>query len=932
MSSGSDDYGRQSIGSVGVTLQQTPVPAFLNKLWILINDSSCDDLIAWDSSGGSFHVYDQARFSREILPRYFKHNNFASFIRQLNMYGFRKISNIEHGSLRSERDDIEFAHPNFIRGQDTLLELIKRRAPDNQQKQHQQPSQIGPSSTTIIQTPYMDPKSNRPVEFIHVLEDVKSLKNKQTSLNEKLNNIQTENEALWREISSLRQKHSKQQQIVSKLMEFLLHFVTNTQHNQRQVTGPMQPNLIQHHPHRSESDQQHQQQQSINTQNLLQNSGNLVNENDNGVMHSTTGNGSNGALKRKPLMIGDTDIELKPVKRNSAQQQQAQQQQQHGMHQQYQQQQPQSHRSIQHATRLVPNINVHPNDPNLNSLHQQHPLNIGRQQSVTINEISDNDQANWLHGTTSSPLVDLVPSPPPPSQLHPSDGNSGNFMVDETSAHRYHDDNDDAQHPTNDYWISNDDSMDFGPTTTTTRNDHIQNNNKYPNRSSTGRNIGDNGIFMPDFFLHTDNGVNQTASNDQHRSFSNNMTIAPSTNISMMNPLKEEQLDFGEQYHLATPNTLSMNPMVNYQQQQDIKQINQKFEQQSHGTENNNNNNESFSLDDFNSDVDGIQVALDSIRELIYSNLPDGTRIEDLFDVEDGSLLSPTNQQDFKQALIDATTQAQERSNTLAGDIIQTANIITSQAPTNQSKPNVVTFVTLPQGQQQHLTYPPVVTIRDIAVTRAISPTTINLSSLQSSDERIWNSSIPSTITAIPQRRKRAQPQQRAQPLTQPVLVQQQPLTIVKPVIQSSSSSPIVLQTTKTSAIPTVTVTSTKHTPIIHVPSTLLNKQLPTIKIQQPSTISPSIHGVEQQKNPSNPIIVLQTPRQSPQTSDSTGNNERQLLGQLLSESVIEEQRQTIETLEREKSNLQEKINKFEQQQQQRLENSSKDNNSGMFN
>lgn len=112
----------------------SPITAFLAKLWALVNDSSCDDLIAWDQSGSSFHVYDQARFAREILPRYFKHNNFASFIRQLNMYGFRKMSTIEHGSLNNERDDIEFAHPSFLRGQESLLEHIKRRAPEPQQK------------------------------------------------------------------------------------------------------------------------------------------------------------------------------------------------------------------------------------------------------------------------------------------------------------------------------------------------------------------------------------------------------------------------------------------------------------------------------------------------------------------------------------------------------------------------------------------------------------------------------------------------------------------------------------------------------------------------------------------------------------------------------------------------------------------------------
>ena len=50
------------------------------------------------------------------------------------MYGFRKMSTIEHGSLKNERDDIEFAHPSFLRGQESLLESIKRRAPESQQR------------------------------------------------------------------------------------------------------------------------------------------------------------------------------------------------------------------------------------------------------------------------------------------------------------------------------------------------------------------------------------------------------------------------------------------------------------------------------------------------------------------------------------------------------------------------------------------------------------------------------------------------------------------------------------------------------------------------------------------------------------------------------------------------------------------------------
>lgn len=41
--------------------------------------------------------------------------------------GFRKVTSLEQGSLKPEKDALEFAHPYFIRGREELLELIKRK-------------------------------------------------------------------------------------------------------------------------------------------------------------------------------------------------------------------------------------------------------------------------------------------------------------------------------------------------------------------------------------------------------------------------------------------------------------------------------------------------------------------------------------------------------------------------------------------------------------------------------------------------------------------------------------------------------------------------------------------------------------------------------------------------------------------------------------
>ncbi|XP_058053944.1 uncharacterized protein LOC131205732 isoform X2 [Anopheles bellator] len=195
----------------------TGVPAFLAKLWRLVEDSETNDLISWSTDGRSFIIQNQAQFAKELLPLNYKHNNMASFIRQLNMYGFHKITSIDNGGLRFDKDEMEFTHPCFQKDHPYLLEHIKRKIATSKQQQLQQAQQ---------HQQLQDDKSAMKLEAVsRVLSEVKNMRGRQDSLDSRFQTMKQENEALWREIAILRQKHHKQQQIVNKLIHFLVTIV-----------------------------------------------------------------------------------------------------------------------------------------------------------------------------------------------------------------------------------------------------------------------------------------------------------------------------------------------------------------------------------------------------------------------------------------------------------------------------------------------------------------------------------------------------------------------------------------------------------------------------------------------------------------------------------------------------------------------------------
>ena len=95
------------------------VPPFLEKLYNMLSEDGLEDYIAWGKDGTSIIVKRVAEFSKHILPRYFKHDKFSSFLRQLNMYNFYTI--------HQEPNMRQFSNPLFRREAKDDMKNIKRK-------------------------------------------------------------------------------------------------------------------------------------------------------------------------------------------------------------------------------------------------------------------------------------------------------------------------------------------------------------------------------------------------------------------------------------------------------------------------------------------------------------------------------------------------------------------------------------------------------------------------------------------------------------------------------------------------------------------------------------------------------------------------------------------------------------------------------------
>ncbi|XP_058514347.1 heat shock factor protein 3-like isoform X2 [Ochotona princeps] len=178
------------------------IPGFVYKLWSIVEEPALDPVICWSESGNSFCIMDEDIFAKEVLPKYFKHSNIPSFIRQLHLYGFRKV--IFDSVFQAKVNKVmEYHHPLFQKGNTSLMENIKRKGP------------VMKNNVGI-----------HPDDLQRMITEMHEINEMQNTMNGRFENLKVEYEVLLHELINLRQKNYQQQQLSTKLLQLILNITS----------------------------------------------------------------------------------------------------------------------------------------------------------------------------------------------------------------------------------------------------------------------------------------------------------------------------------------------------------------------------------------------------------------------------------------------------------------------------------------------------------------------------------------------------------------------------------------------------------------------------------------------------------------------------------------------------------------------------------
>ncbi|CAO1602759.1 kinase-regulated stress-responsive transcription factor skn7 [Xanthoria calcicola] len=210
--------GSQAAGAAGANSSSD----FVRKLYKMLEDPSYSQVVRWGDEGDSFVVLENERFTKSILPKHFKHSNFASFVRQLNKYDFHKVrhNNEDTGQSPYGPGAWEFKHPEFKANNKDSLDNIRRKAPAPRK-----PNQQG--GEEALPTQQMDLVNSQLIATQQQLEQ----------LQQRYNDLHLSQSMLMQELIGVQKTVLNHEHVMQNVMSYL-HTVDARQRRDSRIGGP----------------------------------------------------------------------------------------------------------------------------------------------------------------------------------------------------------------------------------------------------------------------------------------------------------------------------------------------------------------------------------------------------------------------------------------------------------------------------------------------------------------------------------------------------------------------------------------------------------------------------------------------------------------------------------------------------------------------
>jgi heat shock transcription factor len=188
-------------------------------------------------------VLDEDEFAKTLIPELFKHNNYASFVRQLNMYGFHKRVGLSDNSMkaseRKNKSPSEYYNPYFKRGHPNLLWLINKpksgskatpgsKRPKTEEKQDgsdddgqdiEETFYNNQASRALSAAPEAGPLQRREIANIH--NEISEIKKNQGIIMNSIGRIRKDHAHLLNQALTFQGLHDRHESSINAILTFL---------------------------------------------------------------------------------------------------------------------------------------------------------------------------------------------------------------------------------------------------------------------------------------------------------------------------------------------------------------------------------------------------------------------------------------------------------------------------------------------------------------------------------------------------------------------------------------------------------------------------------------------------------------------------------------------------------------------------------------